>query len=406
MLGGSCPRLRSIHIAFPLWTELDSDDLQARQIISQLDLQAFKVLEELTLDFIYYDLPELRSQIVQVLARSPGLRTLSLSLTGSLNSQDVDYHDRNVIHDWFELLCKEYEATGAAPLRLQTLRLGAAVFPPRAKETLEKLTELAGLEELYFGNRIIADMGNIPIGFLYSDEENSRVFTPFNLADCPTLRRLIVYNYCGEAHDLISSAQPAQARQLAVFCDDQFDEYKMADLLRPNCRHAALPLHMRMIDVRLDRNDFVPIDEDDAWMADVVSAEEVLADLVAHSNALEGLRITLPENSADDYGFDFLEPLEHALAQMSKLTQLAIVSGDRAKLSGDPHGRAAVRLAAASPSLCYLNINLRYWKISRQEGSIRLESLEDREISDVELFWYADGDSKGAKHPRQIFRLT
>ena len=115
MLGGSCPRLRSIHIAFPLWTELDSDDLQARQIISQLDLQAFKVLEELTLDSIYYDLPELRSQIVQVLARSPGLRTLSLSLTGSLNSQDVDYHDRNVIHDWFELSVKSTRLPGPLP---------------------------------------------------------------------------------------------------------------------------------------------------------------------------------------------------------------------------------------------------------------------------------------------------
>jgi hypothetical protein len=117
------------------------------------DLAAFSSLEELTLDNMFGDLLWWRSQVVRVLANSPQLRKLHLSIGHSTLFSYAGNGRRDQFEGFFDRLCDEYAVEGlaAGPLRLRSLHLGHAVLPSRPG-ALARLIDLAYLEDVYVSN--------------------------------------------------------------------------------------------------------------------------------------------------------------------------------------------------------------------------------------------------------------
>ena len=82
-----------------------------------------------------------------------------------------------------------------------------------------------------------------------------------------------------------------------------------------------------------------------------------------------------------------------ALPRLVNLTQLVVPMdyfGRRPDYTEDMVTSAAKRLAAAGPTLRYINVYWRHWRIWRngrdEDGAVSLEELDQDEIRHVELF--------------------
>ena len=146
-LHACCPNIKAIHLWFLPTAGSDRTQLPDGQLrYAKSDLAAFSGLEELTLDSMFGDLPWWWSQVVRVLANSPRLRGLHLSIGhGALFSCAGDGR-RDQFEGFLDRLCDEYSVEAAAPLRLRSLHLGHAVVPSRPG-ALARLTDLACLED-------------------------------------------------------------------------------------------------------------------------------------------------------------------------------------------------------------------------------------------------------------------
>lgn len=181
--------------------------LLARNIYGKPDLTVFTGLEELSLDGLYEELPWWKSQIVQVLKNSPGLRRLELSLSADTLERYDNWKERKKFTNFFDELCEEYGETGSEPLSIQSLKLGSAVFPYEAS-SIEKLTNLRELEELHIQNGRVSVNGDfdpeapavIELYIEDEDEESGICFDIFGPAHCPNLRRLTAFEYRGDVH--------------------------------------------------------------------------------------------------------------------------------------------------------------------------------------------------------------
>ena len=401
----SCPRIKAIHIAFPSgmettarWDRLKAPGVpvypgyrQIPEIYKRPDVAMFSRLEELTLEWLFHDLVWWKSQVVRLLTNSPGLRKLHLSISP---------WQPDIFRDFLDSVCDEYGQAGALPLRLRSLKCGISVYP-RNITLLNKLTNLAYLEEVYVANQI----GRLGAYNAYAAfTEPSRVaYHAFGPAHSPNLRRFSTAAYRPEVQAFLCAINDTSfARQLAISCGEQTSQnLELAALLRPSHRHVAA--HFRMLDIELQRevmtlreddNDNGDCDDDDDDDDDdEYPIESVLQDLVTDDGgALEGLMVRVPENPEHECGFDDLELLEGAVAKLVNLTQLAVAVGDFADVRGldvteEMLVRAAERLAVAAPRLRYVKLCSQHYRIWRNEDdTIRLDELDDDEISDVELF--------------------
>ncbi len=368
--------------------------LAERALYGQPNLTVFAGLEELTLENLYEELPWWRSQIVQVLTNSPGLRKLKLSLSTPTIARYDHEDDRENFDEFFDELCGDYKAA-AAPLRLQSLHLGTAVYPFEQSSVMA-LTDLQCLKEVHLENRGVWE-GSTIIDMYSAVEGGSNIaFDAFGPLYCPNLRRINFADYQRDVHEFLARMEePSFLNRLAVSCQGMWAGYEPAALLRPDPDFPSLPRHLRMLDIDLQRNQVRLCDEDgdDLEQEDIPATKEILADLVSgDTGTLEGLTVHLPENLEALGGFEDFGLLLHSLSSLANLTQLAVeanIHGERL-VKGDALEDAARLLAAAAPRLRYVKVYDECWRVWREGGgrraTLRLERLEDREINEVELF--------------------
>jgi hypothetical protein len=362
---------------------------EARELYGKQDLTVLKDLQHLTLEYLYDDLSGWMSQLLQILKRSPGLQTLSLGLATETIVRVGDEEQGHLYFDFFGRLCEGYAEAGGSPLPLRTLRCGTALYPMDSG-SLTKLTDLAYLEEIYIENQGIYDDKDYIA--LYEDGSGGSgiVFDAFGPQNCPNLSRFSAAQYKRDIHDYLCTIPEPFARRLAVSFETQDEEYEMEKLIREDPDYPSLPLQLRMMDLELDRLQWLNNDED------TIPADQVFEDLITNNaEALEGLTVHLRENKGADGGFDDLDILGNALGRLPNLTQLALDVDRKPRQWGgvtqDMMLRAAERLAAvAAPRLRYINVRHRSWKILRgSEGSWRLEKMDRREKQDVELLCHS-----------------
>jgi hypothetical protein len=352
-------------------------------------LADFSGLQELTLDNLYEELPWWRSQIVEVLKNSPSLQKLKLSLATETLFRYADLGERFDFEDFFDRLCDEYAETGAAPLRLLSLHLGTAVYPYKA-DSPKKLTDLRFLEEVHIENCGVWHRGAMVID-MYNDEEDSGIaFGAFGPAHCPNLRRLSLAEYQRDVHEFVAIiGDTSFTRKLAISSQSMDGGYELAALLRPDPNYPFLPLHLRMLNIELQRDQIRLFDEDGADLGneDIPRAEQVLEDLVSGDDGtLEGLAVHLKE---DRRCFERLELLVDTVSQLANLTQLAVVASMYAEreMGVEALESAAHRLATAAPRLRYIRMYESYWRVWRnRDDTIRLDMLDRNEADKVELF--------------------
>ena len=404
-LRATCKKIKAIHIKFPenmdervLGYKFDQEydppepsQLEAREIYGRPDLTVFTRLEELTLDDLYGDLSLWKMQLIQMLQNSPGLQKLQLSLSVHRIALH-ESEEREKFDGFFDGLCDDYGETGAAPLHLQSLKLGTALYPYELG-SIEKLTDLSYLRSVSIRNENIHRELDIILVYDSPNEESGIAFHAFSPVRCPNLRRFTAANYEGDVHKEFAAIEdPSFARQLAISCVQMGSPQELAALLRADPGHPCLPLHLRMLDVDLQRDQVCLCDEDGEQLPDedVPTAQQVLEDLVSgDEGTLRGLMVHLSEDSDAEYGFKHLELLCAALGKLVNVTQLGIerYRFHQTQLTDEALVRVAHTLAAAAPSLRYLKVYQHYWRIWRiRDGTISLEELEDREIGDVELF--------------------
>jgi hypothetical protein len=224
---------------------------------------------------------------------------------------------------WFNLLCVSYGESGGSPLPLRSLQCGTAVLPEDAAR-LEQLVDMNCLEEAQIENENIWD-NNIDIMILYADKnERSTIdFDPF--VNAPRMRRFTVARYAADVHDAFCTMQdPTGAQRIALGAVKSGQGHEPAALLRPDQQYPALPIHLRMLEIDLDRED-----HEDLYLVDDEESDVILDSLVKDDEGtLEGLVLCLPGNKvADDDASGLgkhIELLERTLPRLVNLTELCV----------------------------------------------------------------------------------
>lgn len=362
--------------------DFDEDVQWARDNYMIQDVSVFTNLEALTITEIYGDLTHWKIQLAQVLVSSPHLTRLSLGLSRHTVERNCCDSRPELHMNFFNELCDEFSASGASPLQLRSLRCGSAIFPT-SLESLEKLTDLAHLEEFYTDNQDIAT--HTVWLSIYDDSGISRMVLDSLLSPrCPLLRW---FSACELRKDIFDALCSARASSITPGLGISFEsreliraEGEVWELLRSDPKRPALPLKLRMMDLGLDRLEGTGH-----------SVPGILADLVAsNADTLEGLVVHLPATST---GFDGLDALRNALPGLPRLTQLVVVPQSR---PGGPRPEEdalvgdAETLARVVPQLRYIGIRGTFWRIWRagsDDAPTRLERLEEsNEWDHVELF--------------------
>jgi len=425
----SCPDIKAIHITFPenmgqqigytRWHEQPDDRRRTeRAIYGTPDLTVFSGLEELTLDNLYEELPWWRSQIVQLLKKSPGLQKLRLSLAANTLFLYKEWEDcAEFYYNFFDKLCVEYGAV-ASPLRIRSLHLGNAVLPFKLGR-IQRLTDLSVLEDAHIENRkLFSAKGGfwspgVPtcinpterewdptddddMGYPHLSEEYHAVaFEVFGPANCPNLRRLTVGCYDDDLDEYLRhTAGPLGTRRLALSCVDMgFGKEPASLLLRDPV------LHLRMLEIDLSWFSVLTSDSEFYWKdfpglttSHLRNPVKLILDRLVQGGhgTLEGLTVFLPANLVFDFVFDGPSPLLATLSQLHNLTQFSIegFSKSKGQLRREAFPWVAEVCALRAPRLRYVKVCGMHWRILR-EGSarrVRLEELEDWEIDSVELF--------------------
>ncbi|KAK8066161.1 hypothetical protein PG997_012908 [Apiospora hydei] len=386
--------------------------VENRKLYRVQDLSVgFSNLTELTVHNIHDDLPRWRRRLATTLARSPGLRALSLSLAVDAVARAANRERHDDYRRFFEELAREYvEEEGGAPLPLRILDCGTGVFPTEARR-LRQLVDLSGLEQVHIQNVDVArDAVYVEVYANDDDDGDSSksgiVFGTFlNPIACSRLRRFTACALMPDVWEALCAIDDrAFARQLAVsFRRQEVGGLELARLLIPHRQKAGaddgdkvgsyprLPLPLRMVDLDLCRGDAA-----DSGDGDHISVETVLGGLVGScAESLEGLTLHLPGYPETAKLAGVMVPLIEALAHLSGLTQLVVKTERR--YSASPPGFAIViaeELAASAPRLRYIGVDDMFWQVSRVSSSgsgggvdcIRLRELDKREQDCVELF--------------------
>ncbi|CAK7235808.1 hypothetical protein SBRCBS47491_009420 [Sporothrix bragantina] len=419
--------------------------LEIREKYSQPDMSMFTILEELTLHGLCQELPWWQSHIAQVLRRNADtFKRLSFSLSASTCLNYTFEHNDDAFDYFFKDLCADFGGVVAGrqfrtiappalpPLKIEFLSLGCgmAVYHPT---WLEALTNLVHLQEVHVFNGGIYYEAE-PVRMVYEDyafDACEIAFGTFGPSRCPSLRCFTVDKYQFDVYSFLAKSaaeDPTWARKLAVFVGDMSEGFEVASLLQTialdklddETQFLSPPVHFRMLEIDLQRQDLeLYVCKGDSRNPNPTeeaapSVEEVLGYLADDDNStLEGLTVHLEETRESDtfgelgytIGIEFvnLDLLATSLAKLTNLSQLAIQSYgepfEESILSEKKLKDAAVLLAEAVPSLRYIKVCQLCWRIWRmrcmgtdgdsddaRKETVQLEMLQDREITDVELF--------------------
>lgn len=394
----SSPAIKAIHIDFPndMGQRLGYSDFpppsdvqeEQRRLYEKPDLTVFSCLEELTLNNLHEELPWWRDQLAQVLRNSPHLQMLELSLANQTLEHYNNRNEREKFENFFDQLCDDYGKTGAAPLRLQSLHLGNAVYP-YSFDSLQRLSDLRFLEQVHIEN-VGVWHGGVIIN-MYNNDDSHLIFDAFGPAHCPSLRRFSVSGYQRDVHKHLASLDPLFARKLALSCMDMSPGYEPAALLRPSPIYPSLPLHLRMLEIELRRDQLRLLDDYGRLLGqdEIPSAKQVLEDLVSGDDGtLEGLVIHLTEIPGPKISFDELDHLVDAIRKLDNLTQLAVNIHDEKRARREAANKIVRLLATAAPRLRYIRLYSWHWRVWRSMGDskVKLEELDISEVQHVELF--------------------
>jgi len=129
---------------------------EARMLYENPDFMTLKNIEHLALHNLYGDLANWMSQLLHILKTSPKLRVLSLSLGYEtvIRLASVDQHE--LFSEYLDQICDGHAKGENSPLHLEALHLGTAIYPGDP-DTLNKLTDLASLEEVSIRNEGVSD---------------------------------------------------------------------------------------------------------------------------------------------------------------------------------------------------------------------------------------------------------
>lgn len=168
-----------------------------------IPLDGFNNLTLLELYEFWGPYENLAKDIACLLTRCPALKTLGLGLACE---GDCDINPYTIFiegdFDFLEILCLEYESLGAAPLRLETLRLGFGMCVYESKNAsvgnyLEALFKIECLQVLHIFN------GWVRLG---PDVEDELMQVDWYLLDnCVSLRQVAIFAFGDEVKDWLNA---------------------------------------------------------------------------------------------------------------------------------------------------------------------------------------------------------
>ncbi|KAK3991430.1 hypothetical protein QBC44DRAFT_367881 [Cladorrhinum sp. PSN332] len=432
LLQRTCHRLKGVHIHHrgALWYE-ELMYANSRSVPAKLEYCTpfqFRNLQYLTLDSMDHQIDGWMRAIVRILSVSPQLRGLALSIAASALVWCLDNGKQEQCTRFLDKLCDSYAEAGGQPLKLKTLLCGQAVIP-RSHESLVKLSDLEYLQELHienkdveskvYGDIVFPVYGHTRSSFPANQSFSDITFKSFIPGNCPRLRRLTVWHYTDDFHELMCAwaANEALSRNLSVSWHElpfsESLELLPLKLLWPvSTQGPGRSIKLRALDL-VFWGQFTILD----WVVDtetgqtygcaVNSIGEVLNDLVlSNRDSLEGLTVyfsspcprryvancdrcfycTSPYFSLSSQIWSALLLLKNALPGLLHLRELSVFvhlpvdEGEALDLA------VAAMLAYAGPRLRYVNINHQCWRISRlEDGNIELEKLEWEERERVEI---------------------
>ncbi|KAK7953522.1 hypothetical protein PG988_014216 [Apiospora saccharicola] len=411
----------------------DAVSKENRSLYRSQDLSGFSGLEELTVHNIHDDISRWTRRLARVLAQSPGLRKLSLSLAVDAVARAAHRERHDDYWGFFEELAREYAETSPfsnhsrhhnrrhknhkpnAPLPLRKLHCGPGVFP-MDESRLRQLVNLSTLERVHIENVDVArDVAYLEIYDGVEDRSGIAFGAFLNPTTCPRLRCFSAAALMPDVWEALCAVNDGGfARRLAVsFRRQEVGYLELVPLLLPLQRRkrkelkeheeivhdivhdesesdaeedsygSCLPLPLRMVDLELCR---------DAAVSDF-SVDTVLDALVDSCSAsLEGLAAHIPGVPETEKQVEVLCSLMDALVQLPHLTQLVVRTERR--YSTPPPGVSlaiATELAGEAPRLRYVRVDDEAWQVSRVNRSsggdgIWLRELDGREQGCVELF--------------------
>ena len=386
ILYNQCPRLHSLTIHYDedmevIWrmrlnSRFRDGFHESQPIFSQKDLSSFSNLSTLEVTNLYGDIQALRSNLVQVLIRSPNLRTLGLSLSISTTQRlrgggSVDDIQQYV--GFMNLLCEDFVTSGVEPLKLRKLTLGLSVVAFGQGHHLTGLTDLKHLEDVYVYNE---DPGDV---FPYSEYEHAMtwIFTPEN---CPNLTKFGIYRYTEPVKQWVNCFGRGYIRQFNTeyaseeeLCAIQWDLEDTRVGLRSTLTSLTANIDLTM----------------DEWELETLPAIDVM-----HLQALSA--VTMHET---------IEHQEDILVWLGKATNLQQLFLAERSIPNIPCNATEQpiengfeqKLALLCQKLEYLRLNQNAWRIWRSETAdkveIHFERLDRFEARSIEVF-----------QPRIIFR--
>ncbi|KAK3337621.1 hypothetical protein B0T19DRAFT_413191 [Cercophora scortea] len=384
-----------------------SDDMiyENRLLYRLQDLSQFRHLHHLTLENLYDDLGSWNLQITKLLANSPNLQTLALSISPSYPCRpDYFIQERAIDYiGFFNRLCENYANTASPPLRLSRLSFSLGISPESVTDLLQ-LTDLAYLNNVHIHNDgpLLTPLGSLrPEN---DDRGHSSIipFEAFGPDHCPNLRQFSAKYYIYKIGSFLKKAAALDrsfTRHLAVFFHKECFPFCKSDLFDPGMGNddyedyaagsPSLPMQFRMLDI-------------DFHMQNTMKRE--LTNLVAHTAAtIEGLYIDMlscqHEQGNPDFSSDPLGDLVDTLGMLPRLSQLAVgrdirgfLYGTESEISLVPEDFVglAMRFAAAAPRLRYISVGSLFCEVKRsRDGRIELDELEEDEASGIEIFNHA-----------------
>ncbi|TPX07429.1 uncharacterized protein E0L32_002101 [Thyridium curvatum] len=387
MIHRHCPQLESLHVKYTgkeigrfkmpsrpfngfnhwAWSDSSSNHIQEHHpVFHNPGFESFTGLKELCLYGLFGDLESWCHKIVAIAVSCPQLETLGLS--HSCDTQKLTgYYDTMEPVGFFDDICSQYGETGAAPLRLKTLHIGDGGLLRGGIEIMNKLTDVAFLEELG----------------AYDDSEawcNDQTVEAFTKTKLPRLRRLIMKWMPLELITHLKSDRAEDfSQQLALLALD-FPQGALG---------GVNPAKLRMTSVMLLPSPAVP--------DDMASRLGELADRCG--DVLEGIAFYVGNSPCPARVTKLvLDNLVEVATRLVKLTQIYICFPDGRDQKYSPSDTylefdsaycadLACRLVRAAPRLRYLCIRGVFWEAQKSvDGTVKLIELERQDWRHVELF--------------------
>ncbi|RDL41179.1 uncharacterized protein BP5553_01158 [Venustampulla echinocandica] len=376
-----CPRLQSLKVHYPydiegmLGIAVESswdhrDGLwELRPLFATQDLSLFTDLIELEIHEIHGDLTDMRRGIVDILLKSPNMGSLSLSLNADTLfriEQDGTEEQMDEYIRFFNCLTDEYVARGGGQLKLRKLALELSFTPLQDEQQeptnyLDRLTDLALLEEAYIGN------GGLEMALSIEQGDTHIGWGNFTPSTCPKLSTFGFYQVTDEVKRWVKELEPGYLSQLRL--DDSKGE---------------------------DISDFCALFE---GIDTIYSSRPSMLTIVKAVKSLDAHGAfplpTFPSLQALSISLEYITPVIKSafLTWVKGLTCLEQLSlhHTRWKLTDEEYEIFGRKIALNNKKLRYLKLEGLAWRVwhdgeYKGRGVCRLEKLDRFESREVEAF--------------------